>query len=236
MNNSSHIAILFFSRTAENEALAKKWVNRKSKESNKRIANLLIRNTEKALSKSGLPVYRFDETMQTARSFGENISQAYEKVFAMGYSSVIAIGNDHATIQNIKWDYIKKMLSSGKSIVGASIRGGAYLIGIQKRSFHKETFLQLPWQTNKLFSALYKVLKKESDISLLSPERDINTYHDIIKYIKEATPNNHLVRPLLLLLRDITTICTAFRSNHICLFTNSFHSLRAPPLALLTQI
>lgn len=231
MKTTRNIAILFFSRSADHEALAKNWTRNKSHLLNKKIANLLIENTEKALSKSGLPIYRYHEDLQTANSFGENISLAFAKLFEMGFSSVIAVGNDHTNVQNIDWKFITETLRSGKSVLGASMRGGTYLIGLQKDSFHNESFAQLPWQTNKLFNALCQTVTKKSDLTLLSPERDLNTFYDVIKYLKEANKNKQFVKMLFQFLYELTGAYAELVILFKTLLTGSYHSLRAPPLA-----
>ena len=46
------------------------------------------------LNNTGLDVIVIDEHSQRGNSFGEKISSAFEDIFALGYESLVLVGND----------------------------------------------------------------------------------------------------------------------------------------------
>lgn len=146
MEYNKDIALIFFSRTSVDEAKYKFWFKGKTK--NLHAASLLINKAESSIQKSGIPVYHFHEQNQKGDTFGERIANAYQEVFDMGYEQVISVGNDCPDLEHINWKQISINLSKGKSVLGPDARGGAYLIGIQRKYFDKSKFETLSWQKN----------------------------------------------------------------------------------------
>lgn len=93
--------------------------------------------------------------LQRGGTFGERIANAIDDTFALGYETVVAIGNDCPTISPDDVAAAFSRLEAGASIVAAPSRdGGAYLIGARAGAVDFERFRSLPWQTRQLFSAI----------------------------------------------------------------------------------
>ena len=221
MDQRKPIAILFFSRSAGEEACHKKWLGNGS-DSNYHLANQLIRKTSETLETTGIPVFHLDETQQQGDSFGEKLANAYQEVFSLGYEAVVAVGNDCATIHRVDWVALKQALSSGKNVLGPDCRKGVYLIGLTKGSFQKEAFLRLPWQTLDLFDALADYCQNPY---VLPQQRDLNTRFDLIIQSK-ADP---LLKKIIRLLNHQLIRFPELHFSCISCASPGAQSLRAPP-------
>ena len=191
-------AILFFSQTASREAMVKKW-KKGDQQQNYQLARSLIQQAEKTLQQAPFPVFHFSEIEQTGASFGERLSNAYRQIFGKGYQAVIAVGNDSPEIQQLNWQKIAGELEKGRSVLGPSMRGGAYLIGLHRAHFDAAAFQQLPWQTANLYDGLKRYAERCAAVAELPPLRDINTFADV-KLILKSTQLPAPLRQLLLTL------------------------------------
>jgi hypothetical protein len=193
----SSIAILFFSRQAEAEASAKPWLGRSRRRANVAVARLLIAQSQAAIAGSGFDPYHFTEQQQRGSTFGERLAMAISDVFALGYRAVVAVGNDAPALEGTDWIAVAAALQAGKTVVGPTMRGGAYLIGLQACDFDAATFAALPWQTSAIYDHLHAAY---AGLGLLAlPKlRDINTLQDL--QIVSQGPATAFVRSLRLLL------------------------------------
>lgn len=177
-------ALLYFSRQADSDAREKSWLGRTNYYKNQKLAKFLIEQSTKAVNKTGLPVFHFHEGNQEGSGFGERLANAFEELYNKGYQSVIAVGNDSPGISNLNWTSIVSDLEHGKNVIGKSIRGGAYLIGISAVNFQRKNFLNLPWQSGKLYTELFGLLKAvDREVVELEVSRDINTFFDLKKFL-----------------------------------------------------
>jgi hypothetical protein len=94
VRSNSPTALIFFSRSAEQEGIAKPWLGNGNKRTNAAIARLLIEKAKVNVATSGLDVFHFDERLQRGSDFGTRLANAFADVFALGYTSAVAVGND----------------------------------------------------------------------------------------------------------------------------------------------
>ena len=227
------IALLYFSRNAAAEGRAKAWFSGNSAKKNSALASSLIHQSSRVLQQTGFPLFHYHEGNQKGKTFGERIANAHEEVFSLGYEAIITVGNDSPEIGNTNWHEVGSQLASGKCVIGPSLRGGAYLIGITKDAFEKEQFQNLPWQTSQLFDALFQFchLQEETPF-LLETLRDINSWHDLKKVLKSSLITTSFKR-LILWLFSLKQSLFIYRFAFIPaspLLTNS--PFRAPPFHL----
>jgi glycosyltransferase A (GT-A) superfamily protein (DUF2064 family) len=228
VNNKT--AILFFSRTASSEADHKQWS--KNNHLNHAVASLLIQNALNQLKKTHQSFYHFDEHLQCGNHFGEKLSNAFEALYEKGFSSVIAIGNDSLNWHNINWNELFESLQQGHSVLGPNYRGGAYLIGIHKRNFDKASFQKLPWQQPVLYQALNKHLGENATVLETAKERDFNTFHDLLLFIKAQRHQINL-KSIQSVLRSILIVSTPSSNNkkgkQLLSGFKARYTLRPPP-------
>jgi hypothetical protein len=132
--NRSHqpkTAILLFANSAQEE------VKHKSIYKGKELFDALTNTTLKTLEKTGLAYFHFSEKEQIGNTFGERFSNAIQTIFDGGYDKVITIGNDTPSLKAHLINEASKLLETNKVVLGPSLDGGFYLLGIQKASFKK---------------------------------------------------------------------------------------------------
>ncbi len=140
----------------------------------------LTKNTLGEVEKTGLPFFHLTEKQQKGNSFGERFTHAFQAVFDKGYDTIIAVGNDtpHLRVSHIL--EAQEQLKSKKLVLGPSVDGGFYLMGIRRSQFRAVSFVNLPWQTSKLFKAVMDwadIWKME--LVRLQPLIDLDQLYDI---------------------------------------------------------
>lgn len=152
---SSQTAVLVFIRDEREEARIKSFQERRSFRESLRVVRALNKHVTKITRQSGLPTFFVKGTQQIGHSFGERFANAIEWVFLAGYQRVISIGNDCLSLNARHLQAMADALEAGATMVlGPAKDGGAYAIGMQQDAFQKSEFIQLPWESAELFSAL----------------------------------------------------------------------------------
>ena len=231
MHGSSHTAILFFSRTPGSEAREKRAAGR-SFSRNKSLQMILWKHSLSQLRSSGLPVVVINENRQRGSDFAERFKNAITDFFSIGYENVIAVGNDCPGLSDISWTSLIKRLQNNETVLGPTVRNGAYLLAFNKNSFDADTFLNLPWRSDRLFDSLLSYFEERSgSVHVLRRKTDINSPGDVELFL-----NNHFdgslktVRNLLIQL--FTSNPKPVIADEQYLFTPVFrNSSRAPPLS-----
>lgn len=179
---------------------------------------------------SGLPVFHYHEGNQKGQTFGERLANAYAEVFEQGYEAVISVGNDSPELHQTDWQAVVDILMGGQCVIGPSLRGGAYLIGITRRHFSNKTFQQLPWQTRGLLPALSQFCTSDHvEPHLLQELRDVNTLNDVLQ-LKNSLFLTPVMKCLLLWLFRTVQIITLEITILPNFLQQSTPALRAPPL------
>ena len=226
---TTHIAILYFSRTAKSERQSKHWFGSKRETKNQVLAEALIQQSTLVAQKTGLPVFHFHEGNQKGSSFGERLANAYQEIFNQGYDAVVAIGNDIPELHTTNWEWVFDQLSQGNNVLGPTTNGGAYLIGLTQKAFVKSAFQALPWQTYNLFEALKQYCTTSHHTHLLKVLRDVNTLKDLLALTSSQCLQQHFRTLIFALFSSVSKIqirkklLLAFRFRLLLL------PMRAPP-------
>lgn len=174
-------AILVFARSSQEE------IAHKSIRNGEQLFDALTNHVLKTVSKTRLPYFHFSEKKQTGGTFGECFTNAIKEVFKRGYDQIITIGNDSPQLKVSHILEAEKQLNANTVVLGKSIDGGFYLMGLHKSQFHPLTFQQLAWQTSGLSKQLLKLLKSENTAVFQLPMlADIDTSADIKSMISYA--------------------------------------------------
>ena len=114
--------------------------------------------------------------IQIGRTLGEKISNAFNWGFEKGYKKIIIIGSD-------LWDLNEEIINKGflelnknKVVIGPSIDGGYYLLGLNKKM--PKIFEGIKWGTQSVLAETLKLLEHEPYI--LPELNDIDTFEDLI--------------------------------------------------------
>ncbi len=208
--SSKKTALLVFALSVEEELKRKPFM---------KAGDLVIsldRYTRRVTKKSGLPVFYVDETKQQGDSFGAKLSNAFQSVFDQGFDAVVAIGNDCPQLQESHIHQATHHLIFGKPVLGPSVDGGFYLIGLCRQHFDQDTFSKYAWNTRGVAAELRDDFTKRRfqpteldrlhDIDHLSVLKDIPTLEtedltlrNIIRSLGQELPDFDLITSLSLL-------------------------------------
>lgn len=234
MSNTASTAILFFSRTAEQEAAFKTFHPSLDQKANTAIGHALIQSTQKTLAKTGLPVYNFDHHSQLGTGFGERLANSVEKVFNLGYTNLIVVGNDCPSLSSSLIKKVNQQLDHDDLVLGPSTDGGVYLIGLNKKVYHRATFIELPWQDSTLQNGWKQYAQKELiQIKWLATQKDVDNANDL-KFILNSFKNFQALKKQLL--KIINILSTVLIRKNYKIHSFEFHNtllLRGPPLCPL---
>ncbi|MEP5634777.1 MAG: DUF2064 domain-containing protein [Maribacter dokdonensis] len=225
LNSLGAAAILVFANSAK-EDLANKRIAK-----GEQLFNILTTATLRKAKNTGLPVFHFSEENQIGNSFGERFTNAIASVFEKGFTSVITIGNDTPHLKTQQLKHTAKQLAKGKSVIGPSIDGGFYLLGLQKSNFEVGEFQDLPWQRFGLYHKITMWLQEESTALVKLPVlQDLDTEKDlkaILSFSKDLPTTLLLV--IIAILRVNRSLY--YTNQHFFrLFPNSFLYNKGSPL------
>ena len=114
--------------------------------------------------------------IQIGENLGKKISNAFNWGFEKGYKKIIIIGSD---LWDLNEEIIKKgflELNKNKVVIGPSIDGGYYLLGLNKKM--PKIFEGIKWGTQSVLAETLKLLEHEPYI--LPELNDIDTFEDLI--------------------------------------------------------
>ena len=174
MNSLHTTAILVFANSAKEELVTK------SIPKSEQLFEKLTKTTLSKAKKTGLPIFHLTEKEQIGSNFGERFTNAIAAVFDKGFDNIITIGNDtpHLKTQHLK--NTVKQLKLGKTIIGPSVDGGFYLLGLQKSNFDVSKFKKLPWQRFILYNQISRWLQSESsELVKLPVLQDVDNVKDL---------------------------------------------------------
>ncbi len=178
-------AILVFSLSSKEE------LKRKKIKSGDKLFSALSKHTLETVRKTKLPFFHISGKEQVGNSFGKRFNNAIQSVFEKGFEQVITIGNDTPQLKPSHIQKTVKHLSKNKVVLGPSVDGGFYLMGLHKTVFDSANFESLPWQTSLVRHQLKLNLScYEIGFELLETLYDIDDIHDlkvILKFSKQLT-------------------------------------------------
>lgn len=174
---SKDTVILLFSRADQGEVARKTLAKGRQNHS---VHALLHRRAAALVGSTSMSFIVVDETSQEGHTFGERLAHAFQSCYALGYQSVIAIGNDCLHLDAVTLQRVRLQCGSQKAVLGADQRGGAYLIALHKSQFNRTQFAQLPWQQSHLFETLERHISEQSaSITQLEVLPDINSIQEL---------------------------------------------------------
>lgn len=172
-------AILFFSRSASCEAVAKPYL-KASLKSNTQIAKSLISNSLATLNKTALPFYLLDEKKQEGNTFNDKLLNAITYGFDKGHEKLIVVGNDCPQLTAKDILIAAEKLNNNDFVIGPTYTGGLYLIGLTKNADFHNFIPNVAWQTDtvveRTLSFLHETAVAYFLLPTLSDFNDINDY------------------------------------------------------------
>ena len=172
-NLTSRTAVLVFALSAEAEATQKAISKADA------LFDVLTDHTLETVEKTGLPHFHFTEAEQTGTTFGERFTNAIRAVYEKGYSQVITIGNDSPQLKAYHILEAKKQLENKRFVLGPSLDGGFYLMGLHQEQFEPFEFQQLAWQRSRLGKQLVQLISDAVPVFYLPTLIDIDSAADV---------------------------------------------------------
>jgi 2-phospho-L-lactate guanylyltransferase (CobY/MobA/RfbA family) len=199
---NSKTAILFFNRSAYEEAEAKEYFSQRKEKNAIQLSQELRNNSLKICKQSGLPIINFNSKLQKGRNFGEKITHAIQATFQQGFENLIVIGIDSP---GLNYRHIKRarhiLEGTQSTVLGPSYDGGVYLIGINATNFNPQEFIELAWQSDKLQESWAKI---QTEIVWLNTLRDVDTASDLWAFAKSIFNTLRQFHLLVLLMLQIS--------------------------------
>ncbi len=192
-------AVLIFAAASQQECRRKNMRNAST------LFDGLTNHSIDTVKNAGLPYVLVTGNNQEGNTFGQRLENAMESVFNLGYTGVIAIGNDTPHLSKQHLLQAVHNLERGKVTVGPSYDGGFYLLALDKFAFAKAknasiaapSFAQLNWQTSSLLTQLITCLA--TPVRCLEKLRDLDSLSDAQHLYKSTRVLNATVMQLLLL-------------------------------------
>lgn len=233
-DQSSNTALLLFTRSVSEEVKHKKFSPSAGYKGNILIAQKLLAQATSLAQEAGIDFFVFTEKEQTDGSFGQRLAQAYEETFAKGYQHVISIGNDSPDLNLQTLKKAIDQLDHEQAVIGPSSDGGVYLLGLSRKHFNKEAFINLRWQTRHLSQDIANELLATSHTSWLRTLQDIDHAADFYTFLKES--RSALKWILITLLGLWSTLQNQILLNIKEYFADEFQLQRGPPSHLFQFI
>jgi rSAM/selenodomain-associated transferase 1 len=129
---------------------------------------------------------------RTIRQKGEDIGvrmlNAFLQIFDMGYCRAVLIGGDSP---DLPAELIQRSLNSlitHDAVLGKSVDGGYYLIGLKKETCLAEFFRGIQWSTPSVFQeTVFKMIESGMSIYLLPEWNDIDDKDDLVCFDNEKS-------------------------------------------------
>lgn len=230
---SQHTAILIFSRTAREEASAKQFGRHLTAAQNLRVAQLLIRRTQRMARRTGLRVFTVSGAQQRGNTFGQRFTNAIGAIFSKGYERVITIGTDCPGLNPQILLDAAQQLAQDKIVSGADHQGGIYFLGLSRSHFHPGLLSELPWQTGQDFNEIRRYAQKQGvELIAGSVLYDVDSDLDLKLALQNGPSGCRLLRQLRRLLQATQHLFNEpIGPAAIAVFRP--YDLRGPPTLLL---
>ncbi|MFX0556008.1 TIGR04282 family arsenosugar biosynthesis glycosyltransferase [Maribacter sp. CXY002] len=176
MNTLPNTAILIFANSSKEDCCRKSILHGEN------LFDSLTDYTIKKVERTGLPYFHFSEKDQVGANFGERFTHAIRSVFYKGFENIITIGNDTPQLKTSHLHVAIEALKNGKTVLGPSLDGGFYLLGIHKSEFNPYVFNQLPWQRFDLLNKISYFFKNSNcSVFNLPALQDLDTIKDVTR-------------------------------------------------------
>jgi len=123
---------------------------------------------------------------QQGDTLGDRMRNAFERLFAAGYSAVVMIGSD---LPSLPASHLAQAFHCVRErpdavVIGPASDGGYYLIGL--RRLCPELFTSIAWSTTDVLTTTIRIAETCGlTVSLLSPWHDVDTVDDLRRVLRD---------------------------------------------------
>lgn len=139
---------------------------------------------------------------QKGKHLGERIIHAFEFAFSQNSDSVVVVGTDSPTLPSEFITQAFENLTESDAVLGATIDGGFYLIGLRK--LKREIFESVEWSSPQTFEQTTRNIENINlKLSLLPVWYDVDTPVDLKRLKDELAKNPKLAPKTFEFLREL---------------------------------
>ncbi len=119
---------------------------------------------------------------------GERMAHACSHGFSAGFSPVLLRGTDTPDLPAAVVSEAREALVSGRAqvVLGPATDGGYYLVGLNEPQPH--LFQGPVWSSSTVLASTLKTARQGLAVHLLPSWRDIDTYADLLAFLRRARP------------------------------------------------
>ena len=148
----------------------------------------------------------------------------------MGYEGIITIGNDTPELSAQQILQASEAVENEKFVLGPSMDGGFYLMGLHVNRFDYTAFLNLPWQTPILSTAIINTIGPAAGSILMLPAlTDLDSFADLKRLLRFAMNIPSGILGLIqILLAGISSFSSESGFRHLGIFAAPPHNKGSP--------
>jgi len=124
---------------------------------------------------------------QQGDSLGERMRNAFERLFAAGYSAVVMIGSDLPSLpaSHLAQAFTRVRERPDAVVIGPASDGGYYLIGL--RRLYPQLFTSsIAWSTGDVLTTTTRIAESSGlTVSFVSPWHDVDTIDDLRRVLRD---------------------------------------------------
>ncbi|MBC7689159.1 MAG: TIGR04282 family arsenosugar biosynthesis glycosyltransferase, partial [Aquabacterium sp.] len=127
---------------------------------------------------------RFIKKVQQGGDLGERMGNAFTELFKAGYHKLIIIGSDCIELDEALIGQAFKLLADHKVVIGPSLDGGYYLLGLSE--YIPALFTNKQWGTSSVLEdTLHDLQTANINLAQLTALNDIDEETDLPASLKE---------------------------------------------------
>ena len=119
---------------------------------------------------------RYQKKLQNGADLGMRMQNAFEMAFKDSYEKVVIVGSDLFDLNPTHIKNAFTALENHEVVLGPSLDGGYYLLGMKKT--HPALFKNKQWGTETVLESTLKNLNQQN-VKLLEALNDIDTFEDL---------------------------------------------------------
>jgi len=128
----------------------------------------------------------FEYCYQEGNDLGERMSNAFNKVFTLGAKKTVIIGTDVPDISNNLITSSFSLLDEKDFVIGPSIDGGYYLLGM--KNLNCDLFSGISWSTETVLDhTINRIEKNNFSFAKLKQLHDIDDEQSLKLWMKESS-------------------------------------------------
>lgn len=180
------------------------------KEEAARLYQCFLKDTVEKINYSGVPFFIYytpaDKKEGFEQLFGNNLTYVAQKgddlgkriyhgfkiSLEKGFTSAIALGSDIPDLPESILNEAVKKLKEYDSVIGPSLDGGYYLIGLRKEAVSQNLFQDINWSTKTVFKeTMNKIDEEKINCHQLTPWSDVDLINDLNHLLSSKDPIFH---------------------------------------------